>query len=71
MPETVEIKGPIVEFHSASERIKAQNRYILGPENKWFAGERVGHPPTDQDCFEQWYDHGGREYFNATHILVA
>jgi len=71
MPAIETKSAVVVEFHSAEERIRAQNNYILGPENKWFAGERVGHPPTNQDCFDQWYHFGGREYFNATHILVA
>jgi hypothetical protein len=71
MPETTENNGSIIKFPTAAERIKAEIAEILGPDNKWFAGERVKREPTNKDCYDQWVEHGGREHFNTTHALAA
>jgi len=77
MQEIPKNGGSIVTSTTAEERAKAEERIraevaeILGPDNKWFAGERVRHPPTRRDCFEQWRRGGGRKRFVATHTLAA
>ncbi len=39
------------------EEIKKQQ--INSPENRWYAGERVGHPPSEEDCRRQYNEFGG------------
>ena len=46
-----------------SEYLKKQREEILGPENQWFAGQAVGHPPTPQESGLHYVKHGGAEDF--------
>lgn len=46
-----------------SPYILAQVAIALGDENRWYAGERVGHDPTPDECMEHFYLHGGADAF--------
>lgn len=49
------------------EYMRRQIELILGPENKWYAGEALGHSPTDEEAVSHWITHGGAEDFSARH----
>lgn len=45
------------------ERMWAQIQEALGDFNRWCAGERLGHPPTDNEALDHYLHNGGPEDF--------
>lgn len=43
--------------------LQAQKEEILSPENMWFAGERLGHPPSPSEAAGHYISHGGADHF--------
>lgn len=50
--------------------INLQINEALGPENMWYTGEEVGHPPTPQEALRHYAEAGGAEHFAQTHISL-
>ncbi|MFA6364978.1 MAG: hypothetical protein WCW78_01110 [Candidatus Paceibacterota bacterium] len=48
-----------------------QKEEMLSNENKWFAGEKLGHSPTNKEAEMYYVEHGGAEGFAKKHILKA
>lgn len=44
-----------------------QIKDALSPENKWYAGEQLGHSPNDDEAMDYWLSHGGPEHFAQKH----
>lgn len=63
-----EPKGKIL---SLKEYLELERQEMLSPENKWFAGEKLGHSPTDQEAEQYYVENGGPEGFAKRHILKA
>ena len=42
--------------------------WIFGDENRWYAGQAVGHLPSRHECVKHFYQHGGIDAFNAKFI---
>ena len=53
------------------EYLELEKQEMLSPENKWFAGEKLGHPPTDQEAEMYYVENGGPEGFAQRHLLKA
>ncbi|MFW5853229.1 MAG: hypothetical protein ACOCU8_01140 [Patescibacteria group bacterium] len=45
------------------QRNLAQIQEALSPENRWFAGQFLGHKPTDSEAVSYYISHGGAEGF--------
>ncbi len=41
----------------------AQIAEIFGPDNMWFAGQALRHPPSPDEAFWHYHAHGGPEHF--------
>ncbi|MFA4936981.1 MAG: hypothetical protein WC575_01635 [Patescibacteria group bacterium] len=46
-----------------------QKKEILGPDNEYFAGQELGHSPTDNEAAVHYVEHGGAEHFAKEHLL--
>lgn len=44
---------------------RQQIKEALSDENKWFAGECLGHSPTDEEAILHYILHGGSERYRA------
>jgi len=53
------------------EYLELEKEEMHSPENKWFAGEKLGHPPTDKEAEMYYIENGGPEGFAKRHILKA
>lgn len=65
-----------VAYKKAKRRIaelKAQNRMLqqlsesLGDCNRYFASQKLGRPATDDEAFDHYVIHGGKQHFDQTH----
>ncbi len=54
---------------SLKEYQELQKDEILGADNKYFAGQELGHPPTAEEAAEHYVTHGGPEHFAQEHLL--
>lgn len=41
------------------ELAEIEKQQINSPVNRWYAGQRVGHPPSEEDCRIQYKEFGG------------
>ena len=53
---------------SRQEYITLQIQEACGPENKWFAGEALGHPPTENEALIHYCEKGGATHFSELHV---
>lgn len=53
------------------EYLELEKEEMLSAENKWFAGEKLGHSPTDQEAEMYYVENGGPEGFAERHLLKA
>ena len=44
------------------ESLALQKAEALGPYNRWLAGERLGHSPTDEEALDHYFNHKGAEH---------
>ena len=42
-----------------TEENRRQIEEALGPDNRWFAGQHLGHPPTDEEAIWWYINNGG------------
>jgi hypothetical protein len=56
---------------SLKEYLALQIEEMHSPENKWFAGEKFGHPPTDKEAEMYYVENGGATGFAERHLLKA
>ena len=49
------------------EYLEAQKQIALGQVNRWYAGEKLGHPPSDREAIEHFILYGGAANFAAEH----
>ncbi len=54
---------------SLKEYQEEQKKEILGPDNEWFTGEKLGHSPTDEEAAQHYVEHGGPESFAQKYLL--
>jgi hypothetical protein len=55
---------------SFREYLQLQVRLALEPENRWYAGEKIGHSPTDEEAIRYFTEAGGSRDF-AEHYVPA
>lgn len=48
--------------------VRAELEQALGPDNKWFAGEKLGHSPTENEAITHFINHGGAKNFFSKHV---
>jgi len=53
---------------SRQEYLQLQVKYGLGPENRWYAGEKIGHSPTDEEAMRYFIKEGGSKNFSEHYI---
>lgn len=58
-----------VVCQSLAEYNQRQVREMLGPENRYFTGLMVGHPPSDAECAKHYVERGGSEGFRQRHVI--
>lgn len=46
-----------------------QREIILSPENTWYAGERFGHEPNENEAVMHYIECGAAEKFAQEHIV--
>ena len=51
------------------EYLELEKEEMLSPENRWFAGEKLGHSPTDQEAEMYYIQNGGAEGFAKRYLL--
>lgn len=54
---------------SLEEYQRKQKEEALSDENKYFAGEKLGHSPNPDEAVLHYANNGGAEHFAETHIL--
>ena len=52
------------------EYIGAQIPLILGDENRWFTGEKIGHSPNENELVQNWINSGAAEKFSKRNPFV-
>lgn len=62
-------RKPEEKFLSLKEYLKLEEKEILSPENRWFAGEKLGHSPTDEEAGRYYVENGGAKGFAERHLL--
>jgi hypothetical protein len=55
---------------SFREYLRLQINLALGPENRWYAGEKIGHSPTDEEAIKHFAEAGGSENFAEHYVPV-
>ena len=55
---------------SQREYLRLQVKFALEPENRWYAGEKIGHSPTDEEAMRYFIEGGGSKDF-AEHYIPA
>lgn len=49
------------------QHLEGQQVEMRSPENKWYAGERLGRDPTPDECAMHYIQHGGSEDYYKKH----
>lgn len=57
-------------FNSTTAYVGAQIPLILGDENRWFTGERIGHNPNEDELVQNWINSGAAEKFSHENPFV-
>ncbi len=63
--ETENSKKPI----PLDEYLAKQKEIILSPENMWYAGERFGHKPNENEAVMHYIECGAAEKFAQDNIV--
>jgi hypothetical protein len=63
----METKTNKTVLSSFKEYMKSQLDEIFSDFNKWVTGERVKHPPTNEEIIKNYLENGGPEHFAETH----
>lgn len=53
------------------EYLLKEKKKAMQPDNVWFAGQVMGHSPSEHECIIHWLCHRRREQFRAPHNLPA
>jgi len=48
-------------------RNKDQQAEALGDDNMWFAGEKIGHEPSDEEAVRHYIESGGAKDYAERH----
>ncbi len=52
------------------QRLLLQIEEALGPENRWYAGEKLGRSPTESEAILYYIENGGAESFSKRYCSV-
>jgi hypothetical protein len=52
-----------------TEYWEKQKQQALGDLNRWYAGEKLGHEPDDEEAAKHFIEQGGAEAFAETHEI--
>jgi hypothetical protein len=53
---------------SYQEYLDRQAKYALDPDNKWYAGKKLGHSPNDEEAAMHFAKEGGAKDFAERYI---
>lgn len=56
---------------SFKEYLELQIQEILGPDNMYFTGLNIGHPPSNKEAAQNYVDCGGATIFAKKHAIKS